>query len=213
MAGLVLQVRNRAPQEAQGEIEADAVRVGFTVTKKVGNSVIRNRVRRRLRAVADEVLPVIVASGLDLVIIGRAGTIRRPYLALVKDLKTALKKLKANKCAWRERLRHVMSWLTKALNLPLRLLIRGYQLLISPYLAGSCRFEPTCSSFALDALDQHGPFWGAWLALKRILRCRPFGGYGYDPVPETYRLSGNSCHAHSHKKVLVVKWLTIKIWF
>lgn len=98
-AGLVLQVRNRAPQEAQGEIEADAVRVGFTVTKKVGNSVIRNRVRRRLRAVADEVLPVIVASGLDLVIIGRAGTIKRPYLALVKDLKTALKKLKANKRA------------------------------------------------------------------------------------------------------------------
>ena len=91
MAGLVLQVRNRAPQEAQGEIEADAVRVGFTVTKKVGNSVIR--------AVADEVLPVIVTCGLDLVIIGRAGTIKRPYLALVKDLKTALKKLKANKCA------------------------------------------------------------------------------------------------------------------
>jgi ribonuclease P protein component len=99
VAGLVLQVRNRAPQEAQGEIEADAVRVGFTVTKKVGNSVIRNRVRRRLRAVADEVLPVIVTCGLDLVIIGRAGTIKRPYLALVKDLKTALKKLKANKCA------------------------------------------------------------------------------------------------------------------
>ena len=99
MAGLVLQVRNRAPQEAQGEIEADSVRVGFTVTKKVGNSVIRNRVRRRLRAVADEVLPVIVTCGLDLVIIGRAGTIKRPYLALVKDLKTALKKLKANKCA------------------------------------------------------------------------------------------------------------------
>ena len=99
MAGLVLQVRNRAPQEAQGKIEADAVRVGFTVTKKVGNSVIRNRVRRRLRAVADEVLSVIVASGLDLVIIGRAGTIKRPYRTLVKDLKTALKKLKANKRA------------------------------------------------------------------------------------------------------------------
>ena len=97
MAGLVLQVRKRTPQEAQDDIEADAVRVGFTVTKKVGNSVIRNRVRRRLRAVANEVLPMSVGTGLDLVIIGRMGTIKRPYPALVKDLQTALKKLKADK--------------------------------------------------------------------------------------------------------------------
>ncbi len=78
-------------------MEADAVRVGFTVTKKVGNAVIRNRVRRRLRAVADAVLPDSVACGLDLVIIGRMGTIKRPFPALIRDLQTALKKLKADK--------------------------------------------------------------------------------------------------------------------
>jgi putative membrane protein insertion efficiency factor len=98
-----------------------------------------------------------------------------------------------------------MILLAKALNFSLRLLIKGYQLLISPFLGGNCRFEPTCSSYALDAIDQHGSFKGTWLALKRISRCRPLGGYGYDPIPETNRLSGNSCHAHSHKKVLVVK--------
>lgn len=87
----------RTPQDVVDDMQADAVRVGFTVTKKVGNSVVRNRVRRRLRAVADEVLPETVACGLDLVIIGRMGTIKRPYPALVKDLQTALKKLKADK--------------------------------------------------------------------------------------------------------------------
>jgi len=98
-----------------------------------------------------------------------------------------------------------MILLAKALNFSLRLLIKGYQLLISPFLAGSCRFEPTCSSYALDALNQHGPFRGAWRALKRILRCHPFGSYGYDPILETTRLNGNNCHAHSHKKVLDTK--------
>ncbi len=95
--GLVLQVLQRTGQVKDDEVEADAVRVGFTVTKKVGNSVIRNRVRRRLRAVAEEVLPGTAASGLDLVIIGRMGTIKRPYPALVKDLQTALRKLKAGR--------------------------------------------------------------------------------------------------------------------
>ncbi len=103
------------------------------------------------------------------------------------------------------RLRHVMILLAKALNSSFRLLIKGYQLLISPFLAGSCRFEPTCSSYALDALDQYGPFRGVWMALKRILRCHPFGSYGYDPILEITRLSGNSCDAHSHKKVLDTK--------
>lgn len=95
--GLVLQVHQRTGQGRGDEVEADAVRVGFTVTKKVGNSVVRNRVRRRLRAVANEVLPIAAVGGLDLVIIGRMGTIKRPYPALVKDLQTALRKLKAGR--------------------------------------------------------------------------------------------------------------------
>lgn len=62
-------------------------------------------------------------------------------------------------------------------------LIRGYQLFISPLLGAHCRFEPSCSAYAREALEVHGPFKGLSLALRRILRCRPGGGLGYDPVP------------------------------
>ncbi len=90
-------MHQRIGQDTDIDLAADVVRVGFTVTKKVGNSVVRNRVRRRLRAVADEVLPNAALGGLDLVIIGRMGTIKRPFVALVKDLQTALRKLKADR--------------------------------------------------------------------------------------------------------------------
>ena len=65
------------------------------------------------------------------------------------------------------------------------LLIRGYQLVISPWLPPSCRFEPSCSHYALDAVKRHGPLIGPGLAVWRILRCNPFGGQGYDPVPKS----------------------------
>ena len=62
--------------------------------------------------------------------------------------------------------------------------IRFYQRALSPFTGPSCRFTPTCSEFAAGAIDRYGAFSGGWLAFKRILRCRPFGGQGYDPVPE-----------------------------
>ncbi len=61
--------------------------------------------------------------------------------------------------------------------------IRFYQLAISPMLPPSCRYVPTCSQYAVEALRKHGPVKGLWLAVKRILRCHPWGGSGYDPVP------------------------------
>ena len=61
--------------------------------------------------------------------------------------------------------------------------IRFYQRGISPYMGAACRFSPTCSTYAATAVEQYGAARGSWLALKRILRCRPFGGWGYDPVP------------------------------
>jgi putative membrane protein insertion efficiency factor len=62
-------------------------------------------------------------------------------------------------------------------------LIRLYQVLISPLLGSNCRFEPSCSAYAEEALREHGAFRGSWLALRRIGRCNPWGGSGYDPVP------------------------------
>lgn len=61
---------------------------------------------------------------------------------------------------------------------------RGYQLLISPVLPQTCRFHPTCSGYAIDAIQLHGPGRGGLLALRRITRCHPWGGQGYDPVPD-----------------------------
>lgn len=65
----------------------------------------------------------------------------------------------------------------------LLLLIRAYQVTLSPFLGGHCRYEPTCSVYALQAVKEHGPWRGSILALKRLLRCHPFVKGGYDPVP------------------------------
>lgn len=64
------------------------------------------------------------------------------------------------------------------------LLIQGYQLLISPIFGPSCRYLPSCSEYAMDAIRIHGPRRGSWLAVRRIGRCHPFHRSGYDPVPE-----------------------------
>lgn len=65
----------------------------------------------------------------------------------------------------------------------LALPIRFYRRFLSPLLPPACRFEPTCSRYALEALEVHGPFGGIWLTVRRLARCHPFGGSGYDPVP------------------------------
>ena len=62
-------------------------------------------------------------------------------------------------------------------------IIRFYQGAISPYFPATCRYNPTCSEYGVQAIKKHGPFKGGWLTLKRIGSCHPFGGSGYDPVP------------------------------
>lgn len=64
------------------------------------------------------------------------------------------------------------------------LVIRSYQLAVSPLLPSACRYLPTCSQYAIDALERYGTLRGGWLALKRISRCHPFHSGGFDPVPE-----------------------------
>lgn len=66
--------------------------------------------------------------------------------------------------------------------------IRFYKAAISPWTPPSCRYTPTCSSYALEAIERHGAGRGGWLALRRILRCHPWGGHGYDPVPDSLPL-------------------------
>jgi putative membrane protein insertion efficiency factor len=72
-----------------------------------------------------------------------------------------------------------MSPAAKVLQLPVRL----YRYFISPLTGPNCRFQPSCSTYALEALKKHGAIRGSWLAARRILRCHPWGGCGHDPVP------------------------------
>jgi uncharacterized protein len=62
--------------------------------------------------------------------------------------------------------------------------VRAYRLIFSPWVGHNCRYHPTCSAYALQALEKHGALRGSWLALRRILRCHPWGGSGVDEVPD-----------------------------
>ncbi|MBK9224447.1 MAG: membrane protein insertion efficiency factor YidD [Flavobacterium sp.] len=73
----------------------------------------------------------------------------------------------------------------RILILPFLFLVRLYQVAISPFTPASCRFEPTCSNYTIEALKIHGLFYGSFLAIKRILSCHPWGKEGYDPVPSS----------------------------
>ena len=64
-------------------------------------------------------------------------------------------------------------------------LVRAYRLLLSPSIGSACRFEPTCSAYSLQALQEHGAAWGSYLTLARLVRCHPWCDGGHDPVPET----------------------------
>jgi len=76
-----------------------------------------------------------------------------------------------------------MKTFLQILSYPFILLIKIYQYAISPLIGPKCRFTPTCSNYALKAFKKYGLFKGFWLSIKRISRCHPWGGSGYDPVP------------------------------
>jgi len=76
----------------------------------------------------------------------------------------------------------------------LLLFVRLYQVTLGPMMGGHCRFSPSCSHYAADALREHGALRGSWLTVRRLLRCHPFGGFGYDPVPMS------QCRSQSHAR-------------
>lgn len=81
--------------------------------------------------------------------------------------------------------------LSKIVIFPFVFLVRVYKTMISPFLPSACRYEPTCSTYMIEALQKHGLFYGLFLGTKRILSCNPWGGKGYDPVP-----NNNCCSKH-----------------
>lgn len=78
----------------------------------------------------------------------------------------------------------VVGWLSRAINAVLMGVVKAYRFFLSPWLGSACRFTPTCSQYALQALDRHGPAAGSYLAARRLLRCHPACAGGHDPVPE-----------------------------
>ena len=157
--GFVLLVRDRKDADP-------AMRVGFTVTKKIGGAVVRNRMKRRFRALAREIVPGKGIAGADHVMIGRAKGIERDFGLLRTELERAL------------------DGLAQAMIARLMILIaRGWQLGPSQMLPPSCRYQPSCSAYAITAIERYGAARGGWMALKRICRCHPWGGQGHDPVP------------------------------
>jgi uncharacterized protein len=80
-------------------------------------------------------------------------------------------------------MKKIIFFISRLFVLILIIPIKIYKYLISPILPNACRYSPTCSEYAVEALKKHGPFKGLYLAIKRILSCNPWGGSGYDPVP------------------------------
>lgn len=75
--------------------------------------------------------------------------------------------------------------------------VKLYQWVISPILPNSCRYDPTCSQYMIEALKVHGPIKGLWLGTRRISRCHPWGGFGYDPVPPKKKCCSHDEEQHS----------------
>ena len=73
--------------------------------------------------------------------------------------------------------------MTRAFAAVLLVMLRGYKRFVSPFLAGACRFSPSCSTYATEAVTRFGPWRGAWIAVRRLARCHPFAEGGIDPVP------------------------------
>lgn len=165
-------------------------KIGFTATKKIGKAHVRNRTKRRLRAVARAVFPKDALPNTDYVLVGRFNTADCPIKKLKGDMKWALKKInklleeKKNLPQTSESTQNVTAGKTDPMSVRIVIApIRFYQKFISPLCRGCCRFRPTCSQYAIEAIRTHGICKGLYLGLKRLLRCHPWGGCGDDPVP------------------------------
>ena len=92
----------------------------------------------------------------------------------------------------------VVGWLSRAINAVLMGVVKAYRFFLSPWLGSACRFTPTCSQYALQALERHGPAAGSYLTARRLLRCHPGCPGGHDPVPDQApRLLSRFCNPSS----------------
>ena len=153
--------------------EIPSVEVLFSVPKKFQKRANkRNLQRRRMKE----------AYRLNKEIFDREGNPVALDLALIYSSKE-LTPYRVIEHAVQKIMEQIMARLKWVCTLPLIVLVKFYQRCISPFTPASCRYTPTCSQYALEALRKYGPLKGTWLTLKRLSRCHPWGGSGYDPVP------------------------------
>ncbi len=160
-------------------------RAGFVVSKAVGNAVVRNRVRRRLRHLVRERLADLPA-GATLVVRalpGAADARRTPSSAPISTRALAAARPPRGPAAVDDDASDARDTGARMLTVP----IVAYRRWISPALPARCRFYPSCSAYALEAVARHGALRGTGLAIWRLLRCHPFHPGGYDPVPDPGR--------------------------
>lgn len=93
---------------------------------------------------------------------------------------------------WRKPAKRFLSLLNNLCSYIAVLLIKLYQLLLSPYLGRSCRFAPTCSQYAINSFKNFNFIMAFYLTIKRLLKCHPLGSHGYDPVPQSHSIKGRS---------------------
>ncbi len=154
-------------------------RIGISVSKKVGNSVVRHHLARLVRE-SFRLNRDTLEEGLDIIVVARAAakdsdykTIERAFMHLC-----GLHNIKKN------RSENMINRIAGLIEKLLILMIRGYQIFLSPLKVRThCIYTPTCSQYAIEALTRYGVVKGLWLSVKRILRCHPWAEGGYDPVP------------------------------
>ena len=167
-------------------------RFGWSIKKALGSAVRRNRIRRRLREILrlhrQEISP-----GWDIVIHPRSSAATADFAALsagIAKLIPRARKAVNSVCAPARvedrRGKSAAAW-------TLLLLVRIYITFLSPFFGGACRFHPSCSNYAAEAIALHGACRGTSLALRRLLRCNPFNKGGFDPVPDANRARDRCC--------------------
>ena len=143
-------------------------RLGLVSSTKLGHAVVRNRCRRRLREVYRLEKPQL-KTGYDIILVARSRTATAPWPELQKQFLPSVPEGRSDEGARMKRV--------------LLALVRFYRRAISPFRPPCCRYTPTCSQYALEAIEKYGALKGGWMAFRRILRCNPFHKGGYDPVP------------------------------